>query len=70
MALIALYALKYPIISEIGNTKLYSLPSITGITRNFETTNTLLKKDEKSFYEYANGLKTGFLKTEKVVKAS
>lgn len=60
MALIALYALKYPIIAEIGNTQFYSLPTIKGITRNFETTNTLLKKDEKSYYEYATGLKTGY----------
>ena len=60
MALIALYALKYPVIAEIGNTKLYSLPNIKGLTRNFETTNTLLKKEEKYFYEFATGLKTGF----------
>ena len=60
MALIGLYALKYPIISEIGAKTSYSLPTINKIVRNFETTNTLLKSNTKNYYEYANGLKTGF----------
>ena len=60
MALIGLYALKYPIISEISAKTAYSLPTINKIVRNFETTNTLLKSNTKNYYEYANGLKTGF----------
>lgn len=60
MALIGLYALKYPTISAIGSKTSYSLPTINGVVRNFETTNTLLKNNEKNYYEYATGLKTGF----------
>lgn len=98
MALIGLYALKYPKISEICSQTTYTLSAQNGstqnesaqsgitqneftqngfaqngsaqsttaqsinikTTRNFNTTNTLLKKDETSYYEYATGLKTGF----------
>ncbi len=60
MALIGLYALKYPKISEICSQTTYSLSLQNGTTRNFNTTNTLLKKDETNYYEYATGLKTGF----------
>lgn len=60
MALIGLYSLKQSKICEIGSKTTYSLPTINGITRTFETTNTLLKNNEKNYYEYATGLKTGF----------
>jgi len=62
MSLIGMYSLKYPIICEIGKTISYSLPTVNGINRNFETTNTLLKNTEKSYYECATGLKTGYTK--------
>lgn len=60
MSIIGMYALKNPIISEICSKTSYTLKTQTGNVRTFETTNTLLKQSEKSYYEYATGLKTGF----------
>ena len=49
-------------IRNIVNNVKYELPhtSIFNEDRIFQTTNTLLRKDRKTYYEYANGLKTGY----------
>ncbi len=60
MALIGLYSLKYPQITSICSQTSYTLEIPQSNTRTFETTNTLLKNTENSYYEYATGLKTGF----------
>jgi len=59
ISLIALTALKNPKITEICSKTNYTLQTnLNNI--NFETTNTLLKTNSNSYYEYCNGLKTGF----------
>lgn len=60
MALIALYATKYQQITDIGSKTSYTLSPPNSNSRTFETTNTLIKSDSNSYYEYATGLKTGF----------
>lgn len=60
MSLIGTYAIKYPLICEIGAQTSYTLSTQNGTTRTFETTNTLIKNSEPNYYEYANGLKTGY----------
>lgn len=61
MALIGLYASKYPVIKEIATMQSYSLPDLPdGNKRTFKTTNTLITPKNKYFYEYATGLKTGY----------
>ena len=60
LALIGQYSLKYPTITKIGSQTSYSLTSNNGKTRNFETTNTLIKPNENNYYKYATGLKTGY----------
>lgn len=56
LAIIGLEAGKKEIIAKIGAQTSYTLPN----GKVFETTNTLIKSNESNYYEYANGLKTGF----------
>lgn len=59
LSLIALNAIKNPKIIEICSKTNYTLQTnLNNI--NFETTNTLLKQNSSTYYEYCNGLKTGF----------
>lgn len=60
MAVIGLYALNYPQITNICAKTSYILHEGKYNQRNFETTNTLMKNSENNYYEYATGLKTGF----------
>lgn len=62
LALIGKYAYNNSTIRNIVNNVKYELPhtSIFNGDRIFQTTNTLLRKDRKTYYEYANGLKTGY----------
>lgn len=60
MALIGTYALNYPHITDICSKTSYTLHPGQSDQRNFETTNTLIKKSENNYYEYATGLKTGY----------
>lgn len=60
MSLIGMYALNHPQITEIGHKTSYTLQPIHSNARTFETTNTLIKPAGNNYYEYANGLKTGF----------
>ena len=60
MALIALYSTRYPQITNIVCKTSYVLKPDTSYPRNFKTTNTLITPTENSYYEYANGMKTGF----------
>lgn len=60
MSLIAMYATNYPQITNIGCKTSYILQPKNSNSRTFETTNTLIKTDSNSYYEYATGLKTGF----------
>ena len=64
MALIAQFAMKFDKIMEIVNTKTYTLPTTNKYTKTdriFATTNALLKPGFKNYYyDYANGLKTGY----------
>ncbi len=60
MALIGMCSLDYPQITNICSKTSYILHEGKSNQRSFETTNTLMKKSEKNYYEYATGLKTGF----------
>ncbi len=60
MALITLYATNYPQITDIGCKTSYTLHPSNSNSRTFYTTNTLIKPESNSYYEYATGLKTGF----------
>ena len=60
MALIAKYALKYKEITDIMCTLSYDLQPTNSNKRTFQTTNTLIKPDAKTYFEYATGGKTGF----------
>lgn len=60
LAVIGAHALKYSKITEICAKTSYTLQPENSYSRTFETTNTLLKQDASDYYEYANGLKTGF----------
>lgn len=60
MSLIGMYSLKYNEITEICKKTSYSLHPANSYERTFETTNTLMKPSEPNYYEFANGLKTGF----------
>lgn len=55
MAIIAKYALNNPIIAKLVSTSSYSMTFLNGKTKQLSTTNPLL-----SFYEGANGVKTGY----------
>lgn len=63
LALIAKYAYKNVNLMNIVNTMEYSLPNTdlyTGETRSFKSTNALLYNGRRTYYEYANGMKTGY----------
>lgn len=60
MSKIGLQAIKNNMITEICSKTSYTLNPTNGVSRTFETTNTLMKKDTNNYYEYVNGLKTGF----------
>lgn len=60
LAIIALYAKRFPQIMDIGCKTSYILQPENSKPRTFETTNSLIKPDEKTYYEFATGLKTGF----------
>ena len=60
MALIGLYATRYPQIMDIVCKTNYDLQPSNSSSRSFYTTNTLLKPDSSTYYEYATGMKTGF----------
>ena len=64
LCLIARYASKYDVIKEIATNTSYTLPTTNKYSktdRNLNTTNALLKINyPKYYYEYANGLKTGY----------
>lgn len=63
LMLIGQYAYANPILTSICKSVQFSLPSTniyTGEPRTFKTTNSLMRRDKPGYYEYANGLKTGF----------
>ncbi len=63
LALIAKYAYSNLELMSIVKTMEYSLPSTdkyTGETRVCKCTNSLLYSGRKTYYEYANGMKTGY----------
>lgn len=61
MALIGKYANSFEEIKEIAQKTSYSLPNLPdGKERTFKTTNTLITPNNKYYYEYATGLKTGY----------
>lgn len=60
MALIGMYATSYPQITDIVCKTSYTLKPINSGAYTFETTNTLIKPNSSSYYEYATGMKTGF----------
>lgn len=62
LAIIAREAMKNDTFKQIVSTASYTLPSTnkyTRIDRNLITTNDLIKKQSKNYYEYAIGIKTG-----------
>lgn len=67
LALIGKSAYNIQTIRDIVDDVKYELPhtSIFGEDRIFQTTNTLLRKDKKTYYQYANGLKTGYTDSAK-----
>lgn len=64
LCLIAKYAKQYDTINQIATTTFYTLPATNKYSkpdRYLTTTNNLLKpENQKYYYEYANGLKTGY----------
>ena len=63
LALIGKAAYSNSTLRTIASTVTYTLPNndvYTGDSRIFNTTNLLLRKSRKGYYEYANGLKTGY----------
>lgn len=60
MSKIGIYAMNYPQITNIVCKTSYTLHENKRNARTFETTNTLIKPDAKTYYEYATGMKTGF----------
>lgn len=60
MSKIALYATRYPQLTNIMCKTSYTLHPNSNYPRTFETTNTLIKPNEPTYYEYATGMKTGF----------
>lgn len=61
MSLIGKYAVTFNKIREIVSQTSYSLPNLpNGKERNFKTTNTLITPNNKYYYEYSTGLKTGY----------
>lgn len=61
MALIGKFANTFDTVKDIVTQTQYSLPDLPdGKKRNFKTTNTLITPNNKYYYEYATGLKTGY----------
>lgn len=60
MSLIATCAMSYPQLTDIVCKTSYTLSPENSNTRTFETTNSLIDSSKPSYYEYANGFKTGF----------
>lgn len=60
MSKIGLEAIKNNVITEICSKTSYTLTLANGVSRTFQTTNTLMKEDTNNYYEYADGLKTGY----------
>lgn len=63
LSLIGIYAYKNPILMEIVSAESYELPNSNiyqGEVRKCKCTNLLLYNNLPSYYEYANGLKTGY----------
>lgn len=62
LALIGKYAYNMPEIMVIVGTTQYYLPhtDLYDKDRNYSTTNALLRSSKKTYYQYANGLKTGY----------
>ena len=61
LALIGKYAYSNSILKNIISKKIYNLPenAVNNFTQ-YKSTNALLREDSKYYYEYANGLKTGY----------
>lgn len=59
LALMGMYAHKNPIIASISSKLGYVLQTPRG-NFEFSSTNMLMRNDSNYYYEYANGLKTGF----------
>lgn len=63
LSLIGQYAYKNSTLMTIVNTMEYQLPNSEYYDkdiRTFSSTNLLLRRDRKGYYEYSNGLKTGY----------
>ena len=61
MALIGKFANTFDTVKDIVTQTQYSLPDLPdGKKRTFKTTNTLITPNNKYYYEYATGLKTGY----------
>lgn len=60
MSKIGICAMNYPHIMDIVCKTEYTLHENQFNSRHFATTNTLITPNEKNYYEFANGMKTGF----------
>ena len=60
MSKIGIYAMNYPQIASIVCKTSYTLHENQRNARSFENTNTLILPDSKTYYEFSNGMKTGF----------
>ncbi|MCR5147229.1 MAG: D-alanyl-D-alanine carboxypeptidase [Clostridia bacterium] len=60
MAKIGICAMNYPHIMDIMCKTEYTLHENQFNSRHYTTTNTLITPNEKNYYEFANGMKTGF----------
>lgn len=57
---LCVYAKQYDIINEVTSKSRYRMTTTAGTTRTLSTTNFLLDQSTNYYYQYANGLKTGF----------
>ena len=62
MSKIGICAMNYPQIANIVCKTSYTLHENKYNARTFETTNSLIKPSERTYFEYATGMKTGFTK--------
>jgi len=68
LAIMAKYAMKFDTFNEIVNTTKYTLPTSNKYDKHdriFTTTNHFLLPNNKDYYEYATGLKTGYTNAAK-----
>lgn len=68
LALIGQYAMKNDIFREIVSTTTYTLPTTNKYDKEdriFNTTNELIRKNSKYYYQYATGAKTGYTEVAK-----